>query len=94
MRLVLRFYSPYDGGFTDVRVNNKPQTVYADRHMGRNVTRVILEVKPGRELRGDDRDDLRTQPARRVDLLHDPGIRQHAQRRGHPVGVRLSQSVT
>jgi len=47
MRLVLRFYSPYKGGFTDVRVNNKRQTVYADKLLGRNVTRVVLQVKPG-----------------------------------------------
>lgn len=46
MRLILRFYSPYAGGFTDVRVNGKPQTVYADTHRGRNVTKVLLTVDP------------------------------------------------
>lgn len=46
MRLVLRFYSPYAGGFTDVRVNGKSQTVYADTHRGRNVTKVVLTVDP------------------------------------------------
>lgn len=50
MRLVLRFYSPFDGGFTDVRVDDKRQTVYADRHLGRNVTRVVLVVKPGQTI--------------------------------------------
>lgn len=47
MRLIARFYSPYKGGFTDVRVDGKKQTVYADRHHGRNVTKVLLSVKPG-----------------------------------------------
>lgn len=46
MRLILRYYSPYAGGFTDVRVNGKRQTVYADTHHGRNVTKVVLTVKP------------------------------------------------
>ncbi|KQV75313.1 hypothetical protein ASC61_10040 [Aeromicrobium sp. Root344] len=46
MRLLLRFYSPYAGGFTDVRVNGVKQTVYADTHRGRNVTKVLLTVKP------------------------------------------------
>ena len=46
MRLILRFYSPYAGGFTDVRVNGQKQTVYADTHRGRNVTKVLLTVKP------------------------------------------------
>ena len=46
MRLVLRFYSPYAGGFTSVRVDGKAQTVYADTHRGRNVTRVLLTVRP------------------------------------------------
>ena len=47
MRLNLRFYSPYRGGFTEVRVGNKKQTVYADKHKGRNVTRVAVFLKPG-----------------------------------------------
>jgi hypothetical protein len=47
MRLVLRFYSPYGGGFTGVRVNDKKQTVSAGKVKGRNVTRVILVVEPG-----------------------------------------------
>lgn len=47
MRLIVRFYSPYEGGFTEVRVNGKRQTVYADRHLGRNVTKVVLSIKPG-----------------------------------------------
>jgi hypothetical protein len=46
MRLILRFYSPYAGGFTDVRVNGEKQTVYADTHRGRNVTKVLLTVRP------------------------------------------------
>ncbi len=50
MRLNLRFYSPYEGGFTEMRVNNKQQTVYAGRHLGRNVTGIVLEVKPGETL--------------------------------------------
>ncbi|MGA8986787.1 DUF4012 domain-containing protein, partial [Aeromicrobium sp.] len=29
MKIVMRLYSPYDGGFTEVRVNGKKQTVYA-----------------------------------------------------------------
>ncbi|KAA1395185.1 DUF4012 domain-containing protein [Aeromicrobium ginsengisoli] len=48
MRLIIRFYSPYAGGFTDVRLDGKPQTVYADSHRGRNVTKVLLTLKPGR----------------------------------------------
>ncbi len=47
MSLNLRFYSPFGGGFTEVRVNNKKQTVYGDTFKGRNVTRVTLRVKPG-----------------------------------------------
>lgn len=47
INLVLRFYSPFAGGFTDVKVNNKKQTVYGDKHLGRNVTRVVLRLKPG-----------------------------------------------
>ena len=47
MRLNVRLYSPYGGGFTEVRVNGKKQTVYADRHLGRNVTRVAVTIKPG-----------------------------------------------
>lgn len=46
MRLILRFYSPYAGGFTEVQVNGKQQTVYADSHRGRNVTKVLLTVRP------------------------------------------------
>lgn len=46
MRLVLRFYSPYAGGFTSVRVDGTKQTVYADTHRGRNVTKVLLTVHP------------------------------------------------
>jgi hypothetical protein len=46
MRLVLRFYSPYAGGFTSVKVDGEEQTVYADTHRGRNVTKVLLTVKP------------------------------------------------
>ena len=45
--IVLRAYSPFEGGFTSVRVNGKSQTVYADRHLGRNVTSVNLRIKPG-----------------------------------------------
>jgi hypothetical protein len=45
--IILRAYSPYDGGFTSVRLNGKNQTVYADRHLGRNVTSVNLLIKPG-----------------------------------------------
>lgn len=45
--VVLRFYSPFAGGFTDVKVNNKRQTIYGDKHLGRNVTRVVLRIKPG-----------------------------------------------
>jgi hypothetical protein len=47
LNLVLRAYSPYGGGFTNVRVNGENQTVYADRHLGRNVTSVHLLIKPG-----------------------------------------------
>ncbi len=46
MRLLLRFYSPYAGGFTSVKVDGKDQTVYADTHRGRNVTKVLLTVHP------------------------------------------------
>ncbi len=45
--VVLRFYSPFGGGFTEVKVNNKKQTIYGDKHLGRNVTRVVLRLKPG-----------------------------------------------
>lgn len=47
MRLVVRLYSPYNGGFTAVSLDGKPQTVYADTHHGRNVTKVVLTLKPG-----------------------------------------------
>ncbi|WP_162891325.1 DUF4012 domain-containing protein [Aeromicrobium sp. A1-2] len=47
MRISVRAYSPFDGGFTEVRVNGKKQTVYADRHLGRNVTSVTLVINPG-----------------------------------------------
>lgn len=47
IRLILRFYSPFGGGFTEVRVNNKKQTVYGDTFKGRNVTRVVVRLKPG-----------------------------------------------
>lgn len=48
MRLIIRFYSPYAGGFTDVRLDGRKQTVYADTHRGRNVTKVLLTLQPGR----------------------------------------------
>lgn len=47
MRLIVRLYSPYRGGFTSVSLDGKPQTVYADTHHGRNVTKVVLTLKPG-----------------------------------------------
>ncbi len=47
INVVLRFYSPFGGGFTDVKVNNQAQTVYGDKHLGRNVTRVVLRLEPG-----------------------------------------------
>jgi uncharacterized protein DUF4012 len=47
MRLILRFFAPYHGGFTDVRVDGKRQTVYADPLYGRNATKVFLVLKPG-----------------------------------------------
>lgn len=47
MRLIVRLYSPYRGGFTAVTLDGKPQTVYADTHHGRNVTKVVLTLKPG-----------------------------------------------
>lgn len=50
MSLVLRYFSPFGGGFTEVRVNNKKQTVYGDTFKGRNVTRVVLRVKPGQTI--------------------------------------------
>jgi len=46
MRLVLRFYSPYAGGFTSVRIDGNDKTVYADTDHGRNVTKVLLTIKP------------------------------------------------
>ncbi len=47
MRLTLRFFSPYGGGFTDVNVDGKRQIVYADSLDGRNSTKVFLTIKPG-----------------------------------------------
>jgi hypothetical protein len=47
MRIIMRFFSPYGGGITDVRVNDRRQTVYADSLDGRNVTKVLLTIKPG-----------------------------------------------
>lgn len=47
MRLIVRLYSPFEGAFTAVTLDGEPQTVYADRHRGRNVTRVILTLEPG-----------------------------------------------
>lgn len=47
MRLVVRLYSPFGGGFTAVDLDGKRQTVYADRHLGRNVTKLVLTIKPG-----------------------------------------------
>lgn len=47
MRLIVRLYSPYRGGFTSVSLDGKPQTVYADTHHGRNVTKVVLTLKAG-----------------------------------------------
>jgi len=47
MRIVMRFFAPYRGGFTEVRVNGIKQTVYADSLYGRNVTKVLLTIKPG-----------------------------------------------
>lgn len=45
--IIMRAYSPYEGGFTSVRLNGESQTVYADRHLGRNVTSVNLKILPG-----------------------------------------------
>jgi len=47
MRLVLRLFAPYSGGFTDVRVDGKSQAVYANGFDGRGVTSVLLTIKPG-----------------------------------------------
>lgn len=47
MRLVLRFFAPYRGGVTDVRVDGKHQAVYANSLDGRSVTTVLLTIKPG-----------------------------------------------
>lgn len=47
MRINMQIYSPFAGGIVSVRVNGKPQTVYADRHLGRNVSSVALVIKPG-----------------------------------------------
>ncbi|MCW2556883.1 MAG: hypothetical protein JWP55_847 [Mycobacterium sp.] len=47
MRLIARFYAPYHGGITDVRLDGKRQTVYADTLDGRDVTKVFLVIKPG-----------------------------------------------
>ncbi|MFI5426817.1 DUF4012 domain-containing protein [Aeromicrobium sp. UC242_57] len=47
MRLIVRLYSPYRGGFTSVALDGKSQTVYADTHHGRNVTKVVLTLEPG-----------------------------------------------
>lgn len=47
MRLVLRFFAPYDGGVTDVRVDGKRQPTYANSFDGRSVTTVLLTIKPG-----------------------------------------------
>lgn len=51
MRLNVRLMSPVGGHFTSVRVDGDPQTVYADRWHGRNVTRVSLLLKPGQTVR-------------------------------------------
>jgi hypothetical protein len=48
MRLLVRLIAPYGGGFTEVKLDGKPQTVYADSLKGRNVTKVLLTVEPGR----------------------------------------------
>lgn len=47
IRVALRLYSPSGGGFTEVRLNNKKQTVYGDTFKGRNVTRVVVQLRPG-----------------------------------------------
>ncbi len=47
MSLIVRIYSPYGGGFSSVQLDGKKQTIYADRHLGRNVTRVARRLKPG-----------------------------------------------
>lgn len=47
MKLIARFYAPFGGGFTSVKLNNVPQTIYADQQKGRNVTKVLLTIKPG-----------------------------------------------
>lgn len=47
MRLLVRLVAPHEGGFTDVRLDGRTQTVYADRLGSRTVTRVLLTLKPG-----------------------------------------------
>lgn len=47
MRLIVRLYAPYAGEFTSVSLDGKPQTVYADSHEGRQVTKLVLTLKPG-----------------------------------------------
>lgn len=47
MRLVVRLLSPFEGGFTDVRLDGVKQTVYADQLDGRTVTKVIVTLRPG-----------------------------------------------
>jgi hypothetical protein len=47
MRITMRFFAPYHGGFTEVRVDGKRQTVYADPLYGRNATKVFVVLKPG-----------------------------------------------
>ncbi|MCW2771002.1 MAG: hypothetical protein JWR27_2435 [Aeromicrobium sp.] len=47
MRLLVRLIAPYGGGFTEVKLDGRTQTVYADSLKGRNVTKVLLTLEPG-----------------------------------------------
>lgn len=47
MRLNIRIVAPFGGHFTTVRLDDQPQTVYADELYGRNVTKLEVILQPG-----------------------------------------------
>jgi hypothetical protein len=47
MRVVVRIYAPFGGAIEYLALDGVQQTVYADTHHGRNVTRVVLTLQPG-----------------------------------------------
>lgn len=46
----LRIYGPYDGEITGMTVDGQPHSVTADRHKGRQVALLPVELKPGQEM--------------------------------------------